>query len=109
MLSQRVKKPKSGLTAGASTVLFACFLLFTDRFQKSSGSFRRMNNSYGGGGQKKNDSGWLSWLLISLLCTSVVTFFAVLRDLRLTPSVLMRPKAPKTGCLSIVNPRAIAY
>ena len=41
---------------------------------------------------------WAGWgLLISLLCTAVVTFFAVLRDLRLTPSVLMRPKAPRTG------------
>lgn len=35
--------------------------------------------------------------LIALLSTTLVTLFAVLRDLTLTPSVLMRPKAPKTG------------
>jgi putative ABC transport system permease protein len=35
--------------------------------------------------------------LIALFSTAVVTYIAVNRDLRLTPAVLMRPKAPKKG------------
>ena len=34
---------------------------------------------------------------IALLSTGVVTWFAAIRDLRLKPSVLMRPKVPKRG------------
>ena len=36
-------------------------------------------------------------LLIALGSTAFVTVFAVMRDLKLNPAVLMRPKAPKTG------------
>lgn len=36
-------------------------------------------------------------LLISLICTSVVTALALFKELQVNPAVLMRPKAPKTG------------
>lgn len=36
-------------------------------------------------------------LLISLGCTTFVTMITILRELRLRPAVLMRPKAPKSG------------
>lgn len=36
-------------------------------------------------------------LLISLLCTAFVTAVAINKELRMSPSVLMRPKAPKAG------------
>lgn len=36
-------------------------------------------------------------LLISLICTSVVTALALYKELQENPAVLMRPKAPKTG------------
>lgn len=36
-------------------------------------------------------------LLISLVCTTLVTMATIFRELRLRPAVLMRPKAPKSG------------
>ena len=36
-------------------------------------------------------------LLISLACTTLVTMATIIRELRLRPAVLMRPKAPKSG------------
>lgn len=36
-------------------------------------------------------------LLISLFCTAVATAFAIFRELKMSPAVLMRPKAPKAG------------
>ncbi len=36
-------------------------------------------------------------LVISLICTAVVTTVALYKDLQTKPSVLMRPKAPKAG------------
>lgn len=35
--------------------------------------------------------------LISLFCTTITTVIAIAKDMTLTPSVLMRPKAPKAG------------
>lgn len=36
-------------------------------------------------------------LFISLVCTTLVTAFAIYRELQTNPAVLMRPKAPKAG------------
>ncbi len=36
-------------------------------------------------------------LLISIICTTLVTAFAIYRELQTNPAVLMRPKAPKAG------------
>lgn len=36
-------------------------------------------------------------ILLSILCTTIATIFACIKELKETPSTLMRPKAPKMG------------
>ncbi|MEG2310714.1 MAG: FtsX-like permease family protein [Clostridia bacterium] len=36
-------------------------------------------------------------IIVSLLCTTLATFYACMKELKETPATLMRPKAPKNG------------